>query len=201
MKFLEEDRASRAEPQSVILSGDMNSNETSAAIATLRSGTGTAQLVDTYREFHPEPREMQATSHPAWFAEEATSSGDHPTPPFGKRIDFIFASTAAFEVVEAMIDRFEDKAAATSEGSGMGKADGRGRYGRGRFPSDHFAVLAILQYRNDPSRLVKRSSLDTNPRAARHELTTAMFVFSSRHVLLGVLSVFSRYSSTVMLVP
>ena len=109
MKFLEEDRASRAEPQSVILSGDMNSNETSAAIATLRSGTGTAQLVDTYREFHPEPREMQATSHPAWFAEEATSSGDHPTPPFGKRIDFIFASTAAFEVVEAMIDRFEDK--------------------------------------------------------------------------------------------
>ena len=71
----------------------------------------------------------------------------HHTPPFGKRIDFIFASTAAFEVVEAMIDRFEDKAAATSEGSGMGKADGRGRYGRGRFPSDHFAVLATLQYR------------------------------------------------------
>ena len=62
------------------------------------------------------------------------------------------------------------------------------------FPSDHFAVLAILQYRDDPldpSRLVKRSSLDTNPRAARHELTTAMFVFSSRHVLLGVLSVFN----------
>jgi hypothetical protein len=74
------------------------------------------------------------------------------------------------------------------------------------FPSDHFAVLAILQYRDDPldpSRLVKVAVLPGHqyPRAARHELTTAMFVFSSRHVLLGVLSVFSLYSSTVMLVP
>jgi hypothetical protein len=87
----------------------------------------------------------------------------------------------------------------------MGKADGGASMGdmvAVGFPSDHFAVLAILQSRDDPSRLVKRSfSLDTNPRAARHELTTAMFVFSSRHVLLGVLSVFSLYSSTVMLVP
>ena len=63
------------------------------------------------------------------------------------------------------------------QGSGMGKADGGASMGdmvAVGFPSDHFAVLAILQYRDDPSRLVKRSSLDTNPRAARHELTTAI---------------------------
>jgi endonuclease/exonuclease/phosphatase family metal-dependent hydrolase len=146
-KFLEEGRASRGEP--VILTGDMNSYDDSLAHSTLLSGTGMAQLKDTYRVVHPLSDEMESTSHPGWFRNEARL-GPHPTPPYGRRIDYILVSTAAFDVAEATIDRFEDKAAATSEGSGLGEADGSGRFGRGRFPSDHFGVRATLEYRGSP---------------------------------------------------
>lgn len=148
LKFLEEERASRV--QQVILTGDMNSHDDSAAIAMLRSGTGTARLMDTYREVHAEPGEMEETSHPGWFSKPARTgdprTGERPTSPFGRRIDYIFASTTGFEVVGADIDRFEDITAATSRGSGLGEADGGGRFGRGRFPSDHFAVVSTLEY-------------------------------------------------------
>jgi endonuclease/exonuclease/phosphatase family metal-dependent hydrolase len=148
LKFLEEERASRVQP--VILTGDMNCHDDSAAYAALRSGTGTDPLVDTHREVHPEPDEMEETSHPGWFSKLAQHggprTGERPTSPFGQRIDYIFASASGFKVVDAGIDRFEDKTAATSEGSGLGEADGGGRFGRGRFPSDHFAVLSTLEY-------------------------------------------------------
>ena len=48
------------------------------------------------------------------------------------------------DAIEAAIDRFEDPDAATTQGSGIGE-DGGGRFGKGRFPSDHFAVTATLE--------------------------------------------------------
>ena len=152
MSFLEgraEAAAAAAEP--VIVTGDMNAHDDSDAIATLRSGApGTAaQLVDTYRELYPEHDEMESSSH-GWFkprtAEMVARYGDRPAPPFGRRIDYILASAASFKVTTAAIDRFEDTMAATSKGSGLGLDDGGGRFGRGRFPSDHFAVVATLEY-------------------------------------------------------
>ena len=48
------------------------------------------------------------------------------------------------------------------QGSGMGKADGGASMGdmvAVGFPSDHFAVLAILQSRDDPSRHKAREAV------------------------------------------
>jgi endonuclease/exonuclease/phosphatase family metal-dependent hydrolase len=138
----------------VVLTGDMNAHEDSDAIAMLCSGSaGTARLMDTFREAHPSPTEMESTSH-GWFKPRSPAIvakyGDRPAPPFGQRIDYILTSRSCFTVIEAAIDRYEDTLASTSKGSGIGE-DGSGRFGRGRFPSDHFAVVTTLHYKSKPA--------------------------------------------------
>ena len=80
----------------VIVTGDMNAYEDSGAIAALCSGLGTGCLMDTFREAHPSPSKMESTSH-GWFQPRSPSVvaqyGERPAPPFGRRIDYILAST------------------------------------------------------------------------------------------------------------
>ena len=127
----------------VVLTGDMNAHDDSEAIRLLLSGAGDTALLDTFRTLNPTPFDLEATTH-GWFRPrpDGAASG-RPRPPFGKRIDYIFASPALVPT-EAAIDRFEDPDAATTQGSGIGE-DGGGRFGKGRFPSDHFAVTATLE--------------------------------------------------------
>ena len=132
--------------ESVILTGDMNASDDSGPIAELTSG----DLCDTFRKLHKETSH-ESTFHgffPPYSAAQLKKHGAaNPDPTFGRRIDYVLASESSLRVVGAEIDRFEDKGAATSQGGAVGQ-DGGGRFGRGRFPSDHHAVTAWLEYRD-----------------------------------------------------
>jgi endonuclease/exonuclease/phosphatase family metal-dependent hydrolase len=110
--------ASRAHPDAVVLTGDLNAGERSPAVRYLLGGDADASpadaspvpLVDSFRALHPDAI-AAGTFH--WFTGIA---------PFSK-IDYVLVPPDA-QVLEAEIIR---------------KSSG------GRFPSDHFPVTARIR--------------------------------------------------------
>jgi len=116
VRLIAERIATRAHPDPVVVTGDMNAGERNPAVRFLleekgeAGETGPARLVDSYRVLHPEEKAV-GTFH--WF------TGLAP----GGKIDYVLVPPDA-EVLDAQIVR------ASREG---------------RFPSDHFPVTARVR--------------------------------------------------------
>jgi len=116
-------RIARREPTDpVVVLGDFNSGESSAAIQWLtgRAPDSPVQLLDTYRAIHPEDKEV-GTFH-------AFRGGTS-----GQKIDFILASPGAKVVAAAICRDRIDRGAAVA-----------------RYPSDHFPVTAEMTFSEAP---------------------------------------------------
>lgn len=120
----------KAADEPVVLCGDFNSGEANPAVRYLKGEVGRAsdgalpvtaspRLVDTFRALHPEERVVGTFNNFKSPADEGTTHGD--------KIDYIFVQPApAAETIEASIDRTDRD---------------------GRFPSDHFPVVAKVRLR------------------------------------------------------
>jgi endonuclease/exonuclease/phosphatase family metal-dependent hydrolase len=105
-----------AQGRPVVLAGDFNINEDTAAYAVLtqpRGASGGAWLIDAYRAVHPQRSPEEATFH-----------GFKGTR-IGSRIDFVFHSPE-LKALSATIER--------------------GMSPEGLYPSDHYAVTAVLAF-------------------------------------------------------
>lgn len=119
----------------VILTGDFNCGEPSLAIQFLNGRSPTAGgggvqgwegLIDTFRAVHPDDANVR-TFH-AFKGVSDTTGKDGPQDALTAKIDYIFVDKDHWRVLDAAIDR-------TSRD--------------GRYPSDHFPVVARVQMKTN----------------------------------------------------
>eukprot|EP01047_Picozoa_sp_COSAG01_P062091 COSAG01_NODE_7841_length_3030_cov_1.921528_4_plen_207_part_00 len=146
--LLQRQRGATTESEAVVFMGDCNTHEDSEAYRVLllgdADGDGSArgphQLVDGYRQLHPQPASAEATAFP-WGRPRL---GAAP----GRRIDYILHDSSALRAVSATIDRYVDP----GEGRPpcQARPDATAEQQRGwRWPSDHHAVTATVVRRTD----------------------------------------------------
>lgn len=114
-----------ANKRPMIVLGDLNVPPDNPAFEMLVSPApeNPLQLVDSFREVHPKPREPEKPSDRFQLRPEEGTFNGFKGWPIGNRIDFILHSNH-FRAVKAEIVRFNKQ---------------------GRYPSDHFPVTATLQ--------------------------------------------------------
>ncbi|HYC99793.1 MAG TPA: endonuclease/exonuclease/phosphatase family protein [Phycisphaerales bacterium] len=121
----------------VILTGDFNTGEGSPSIRFVTGQAASAAgggvdgwkgLVDTFRVIHPDERNVR-TFHAFKGVGDTTGKGG-PQGALTEKIDFVFVDTG-WEVLDAAIDRTQRQ---------------------GRYPSDHFPVVARVRMKSQPRR-------------------------------------------------